>query len=157
MAVKRRDGWWKEYRQKNLEKIRAYDKVRNRKRYIPHPKPRLTKEEKIESRRKSEKSHYERIKREKSKAYYQALRNAFLQMYGSKCACCGEKIREFLTMEHKQGLIGQKRKAGTTGYKIAVTEYRPDLYETLCMNCNHAKGRIGYCPHNPERYGVKLE
>lgn len=52
-------------------------------------------------------------------------------------------------MEHKMGRRGEdKRKSkNAQEYRKAVSSFRPDLYETLCMNCNHAKGKLGYCPH----------
>lgn len=85
--------------------------------------------------------------RKKSKT---KVREAFLNMYGNKCVCCGETIYEFLTLEHKLGQKGVKRsykKSGQYAYAEAIKEYRPDLYEVLCWNCNCAKGRYGYCPH----------
>lgn len=90
-------------------------------------------------------------KRRRLKDRYWMLKIKFFTMYGDKCACCSESTKEFLTLEHKQGLNGQKRVRGGQLYKQATDEYRPDIYETLCMNCNHAIGRVGYCPHNPLR------
>ncbi len=75
-------------------------------------------------------------------------RAKFLQMYGVKCACCGETMEEFLTIEHKLGQTGvRKKESASAAYRKAVQDYRPDLYEVLCMNCNHSKGVRGYCPH----------
>lgn len=87
-----------------------------------------------------------------SRKLYADYRNDFLDMYGRACACCGETHIEFLTIEHLQGQRGTKRRVGNKAYRDATKEYRPDLYETLCMNCNHAKGRYGYCPHQKEKY-----
>ena len=84
------------------------------------------------------------------KEAYWKYKTDFFDMYGNACACCGETIKEFLTMEHIEGLRGEKRRRGMYQYKLAA-KYRPDLYETLCMNCNHAIGRVGFCPHNPNR------
>jgi len=88
------------------------------------------------------------IVRNKSKE----MRKTFLEMYGNKCACCGETTYEFLTLEHKNGQRGiekSRKKSGKHSYAIAIREYRPDLYEILCWNCNCSKGRYGYCPHHP--------
>ena len=85
--------------------------------------------------------------REKFSAKYKDLRRLFFSMYGNKCECCGEEYVEFLTIEHKQGQKGLKRRGAYSSYKDATSVYRPDLYETLCMNCNHSKGRYGYCLH----------
>lgn len=92
-------------------------------------------------------------KRERSAAHLQGVkarqrrhRESFLEMYGKSCRCCGEGKKEFLTIEHIRGQAGGKE-SSTTAYRKAALEYRPDLYEVLCMNCNHSKGRYGYCPH----------
>jgi hypothetical protein len=89
-------------------------------------------------------------RKETNKILNSYRRKTFLDMYGNKCACCGETIVEFLTIEHKNGQKGlpeHKKKSGGRAYKIAIQEYRPDLYEILCWNCNCARGRYGYCPH----------
>lgn len=97
---------------------------------------------------------YHGKKRERTPEYIQQVifrqrkyRNDFLKMYGEKCRCCGESSKEFLTIEHINGQKGKKDHS-TTAYRKAVLEYRSDIYEILCMNCNHAKGRYGYCPHS---------
>jgi RNA polymerase-binding transcription factor DksA len=80
--------------------------------------------------------------------YHKKIRRKFIEMYGGVCACCGETIYEFLTIEHKQGQRGAaKKEFAYPAYLKAVREYRPDVYEVLCMNCNHAKSRLGVCPH----------
>lgn len=80
-------------------------------------------------------------------SYYKNKRDKFLFLYGCICVCCGEDQAEFLTIEHKLGQIGKKKESSFRAYTKAITEYRPDLYEILCMNCNHARGRYGKCPH----------
>lgn len=96
-------------------------------------------------------------KKRRHKEMYWRIKMQFFQMYGESCACCGESTKEFLTIEHINGMQGKKRKHGMYQYKEATNEYRPDLYETLCMNCNHAIGRVGYCPHNPNRHVKELK
>jgi hypothetical protein len=93
----------------------------------------------------------ERLSKHYRGKYYEE-RHKFFEMYGEVCACCGESTIEFLTVEHIQGQIGRThRKFGNKAYKEAIREYRPDLYEVLCMNCNHARGRYGYCPHRKDK------
>lgn len=77
------------------------------------------------------------------------LREQIFQMYGTECACCGENQREFLTIEHIDGGGREHRKGrgSESFYREIASEYRPDLYEILCMNCNHARGIYGFCPH----------
>ncbi len=82
------------------------------------------------------------------KGYAIKAKMNFVEMYGKACSCCGESIMEFLTIEHILGQSGVKNKEKSTkAYIKATKEYRPDLYEILCYNCNNAKGQYGRCPH----------
>lgn len=85
---------------------------------------------------------------ERSSNQYKSKREKFIDMYGNKCVCCGESHKEFLTIEHKLGQKGKKKEYSIKSYVLAIKEYQPDIYEILCMNCNHSKGTKGYCPHN---------
>lgn len=94
---------------------------------------------------------YKESKREYQRGLTNKYKHAFLEMYGESCSCCGETIFDFLTIEHKQGQMKINRRTGLVAYRDAVKEYRPDLYEVLCWNCNCAKGKLGYCPHHPPK------
>jgi len=86
--------------------------------------------------------------KEISRRYHKHIKDTFFEMYGNRCVCCGETNIEFLTIEHKLGQRGVKKKESSfRAYISATKEYQPDTYEVLCMNCNHAKGKLGYCPH----------
>jgi hypothetical protein len=76
--------------------------------------------------------------------------------YGEQCACCGEKERLFLTIdhvtnngaEHRRSLPGQIGKGGSSFFDWLVRKGFPEGFQTLCRNCNwgkHANG--GVCPH----------
>jgi hypothetical protein len=131
---------WRRHRINHKEKLKSY-----RKDYYEKNK------EKIDAYNKAWRDSHKKEKHES----YMTYRNNFLDMYGRSCSCCGETIVEFLTIEHIQGRNGQGRKRSpTTDYKEAFQSYQPDLYETLCMNCNHAKGRLGYCPHQKINRGI---
>lgn len=72
-----------------------------------------------------------------------------------KCACCGERHIEFLTIDHiKNNGSEEVRKAG--GHhrdlynNMVKNGYVKENYQVLCMNCNFALGHSGYCPHNPD-------
>lgn len=89
------------------------------------------------------------VQHAKNREAYSRVRMEFLEMYGGKCTCCGETLCEFLTIEHKLGQSGtERRDTSAKAYRKATQNYSPDIYEILCMNCNHAKGKYGYCPHN---------
>lgn len=66
------------------------------------------------------------------------------------CMCCGEKNLEFLTLDHIYGDGSQERKslpAHSLFRKLRRDNFPQGRYRTLCMNCNFAFGKFGYCPH----------
>jgi hypothetical protein len=83
----------------------------------------------------------------------QLLRLEVLIHYSSsvpQCECCEEKNLEFLSIDHINGGGGEQRKADPSSIKIYAWLKRnkfPKGYRVLCMNCNFAHGRYGYCPH----------
>ncbi len=90
--------------------------------------------------------HKEKIK-EKSKEYKNNLREAALDHYGRVCACCGESQIEFLTIDH---IFPPKRKTNRERkdlYGWLKRHNYPSGFQTLCWNCNMAKGIYGECPH----------
>ena len=77
-------------------------------------------------------------------------RMAVLNHYGLSCACCGEKTVQFLGIDHMNGGGNQHRKkigGGSRFYQWLRQQGFPTGYQTLCHNCNMAKGFYGECPH----------
>jgi hypothetical protein len=96
-------------------------------------------------------------RREYGRNLCQTRRLQVLIHYGGdppKCACppCGEDKIEFLSIDHIHG-GGNKhmRKLGLKGgvnfHTWLIKNNYPEGYQVLCMNCNHAKGHYGICPH----------
>ncbi len=116
-------------------------------------------------------------KEERKMAYYQKYRfiekekrrknrNIVLEHYGGKCACCGEKTKEFLAIDHinndgaahkrKIGIMKINKNKGIKTNKLSYSSGQfigwiiknnfPD-YLVLCHNCNCAKKFYGKCPH----------
>jgi hypothetical protein len=168
-----RKSQMKKYRTEHKEEIKAYEKKHRKEceeHYKAYRKEYFSRPDVIEKRREYSKN-YQRKHREEhlesSKKYYEIhkkelndnqrehnikIRIKFLVMYGDKCVCCGESKRIFLTMDHVQNDGNQRReKYGNNNlkeYRIALKEYRPDIYQVLCYNCNHAKHlNGGKCPH----------
>jgi len=87
------------------------------------------------------------------RARHHRLRHEVLTAYGGRCTCCGESEEAFLTLEHKNGVpiahrqSNGKRLSSTDIYAAVKREGFPDDYTILCMNCNGARARLGYCPH----------
>lgn len=97
--------------------------------------------------------------RENMCRYHQERRRKYRKLvfdhYGWKCACCGESLDMFLTIDHiNNDGVKFREKTPVNGahfyYWIVQNNYPTDL-QTLCWNCNCAK-RIngGVCPHITE-------
>lgn len=86
------------------------------------------------------------------KAHKKRVRQICLEYYGGKppkCACCGETIIEFLSLDHINGGGSKHRKErnGTHLSPSIIKDGFPPIYQVLCHNCNQAKGYYGICPH----------
>lgn len=91
------------------------------------------------------------------KARIRALKENVVNHYGGKCACCGETILEFLSLDHINGdgarerreLFGSRSAGGWSIYRLIIkNNYPKNRYQILCMNCNFAKGHNNnVCPH----------
>ena len=69
---------------------------------------------------------------------------------GRKCACCGENILQFLTIDHisNDGYKTRSLGRGSSLYARLKRLGYPQGYQVLCFNCNLAKARNnGSCPH----------
>lgn len=66
-----------------------------------------------------------------------------------RCACCGLETVEFLCIDHINGGGQKHRKEINTGnfYHWLIKSGFPAGFQTLCYNCNMAKGFYGQCPH----------
>ena len=84
----------------------------------------------------------------KQKARNRSKREAVLNYYGGRCACCGESQYEFLAIDHIEG--GGRKHLEQIGQRIIdylVKNNLPKGFQVLCHNCNMAKGLYGQCPH----------
>ena len=69
-----------------------------------------------------------------------------------ECACCGEKIIEFLTIEHTENNGADHRKTVSISQLPLwlIKNHFPKGFGVLCLNCNCAKGFFGICPHQKQ-------
>jgi len=81
------------------------------------------------------------------------LREMIFTKYGGRCACCGETIKEFLTIDHadQSGKADRKLFGSKVYNAVRRRGFPPDKYRILCFNCNCSIGHYGYCPHSKER------
>lgn len=111
-----------------------------------------THKEKIFKRDNNRKQEIRSVKEK----YRQNFKDRVFNHYGVFCACCGETEIEFLTIDHinnngsmhrkEVGIIG----GGSEFYRWLTENSFPEGFQTLCMNCNFAKGKTnnnGVCPH----------
>lgn len=92
--------------------------------------------------------------KKRSKLRRQTHRLIVLQHYSQgtmKCSCCGETNIPFLTIDHLNGGGRQHRISlgifGSALYSWLIENEFPEGFSVMCMNCNHAKGMYGQCPH----------
>lgn len=87
-----------------------------------------------------------------AKAYRRRQKEKVVEHYSkgtNQCACCAEKMFEFLTVDHIGGGGTKHRKEIGTRDIIPwlVVQNFPPGFQILCFNCNCAKGAYGKCPH----------
>lgn len=78
------------------------------------------------------------------------LRQIVYAHYGSKCTCCGETDKHFLSIDHihNDGWKDRKERGSKGMYALIAELGFPDTFQILCYNCNMAKGHYGgTCPH----------
>lgn len=66
-----------------------------------------------------------------------------------KCACCGIRNYEFLSIDHinNDGAKHRKKVPSSQLYQWLRLNKYPEGFQVLCFNCNLAKGFYGMCPH----------
>ena len=87
------------------------------------------------------------------------LHDDLIDKLGGRCDCCGETLREFLTVDHIGNTGAEHRRKHGSGRRTLAAIKREgaprEKYRVLCQSCNSSLGHHGYCPHNPAvRYPV---
>ena len=141
------------------EKRRLYLQEYNRKKYRENPQKYIDRKNKwkrdnyekyLATRRKWHQKNSVKEKSKDVKRNYER-RKKVLEYYSNgklECACCGEKIYEFLTINHINGGGTKQRKLT----KKPLVDYIfinnfPSGYNILCYNCNCGMSNKGVCPH----------
>ena len=140
--VQKKRGYQQKYRETHREQLREA----NRKDYAAH---RDQRREYNQAWWNSHKEHYHDLLRQRRIR----LKEAALDAYGGRvCVCCEEAHLEFLTLDHIMGGGSKHRSSvshwGNDFYRWLKLQDYPPGYRVLCMNCNFALGKHGYCPHN---------
>ena|SRR3990167_6779901 len=86
----------------------------------------------------------------KQTAYNRRIKRDVFEHYGMKCACCFNKIEQFLTIDHIEGRKKWNHNhlmKGASLYAWLKRNNYPEGFQLLCWNCNITKGKYGECPH----------
>lgn len=73
------------------------------------------------------------------------------------CNCCGEKVIQFLTVDHINGGGSHhvKRMGASNIYSWLIKHDFPKGFQILCMNCNFGKYTSKICPHKLQMTEVR--
>lgn len=97
---------------------------------------------------------------ERNKKWRLKLRQEVIKAYGGVCQCCSESRIEFLAIDHIEG-GGRKQRESIGGdahfYSWLRKNNFPPGYRVMCHNCNFAKGKYGYCPHELEHAKTSIQ
>ena len=96
------------------------------------------------------------IARRNMNIYRRRVRRMAFEHYGLACVCCGEDRDQFLSMDHINGDGGEHRRTlkgqGVTNiFQWLKAHNYPPGFQTLCFNCNLARGFSGLC-HDHESF-----
>lgn len=110
--------------------------------------PNYWKEKWLKRKRSDARVKYRAVYNKKAREHYKKLRLEGIKRYGNECKCCGEKIIEFLSIDHIDGGGNKHRKQIRSNmWQWLKNNNYPKGFQVLCFNCNCSKGFHGYCPH----------
>lgn len=84
--------------------------------------------------------------------YHANLRNKIIEIYGSKCNCCGENNSHFLSIDHidGKGFLYKKTIKSNLYVWLQKNNFPKDNFQLLCYNCNCGKKNRKVCPHKDD-------
>jgi hypothetical protein len=134
---------------KELYSKRAYAKVKESPEKLAERKRKI--KEWIENKKKTDPEWVKRNNERKRREFKRYRKTVMHHYGGAKCACCGERTFEFLSIDHINGGGNKHRKeaklSGKGIYRWLVKNGFPEGFRVLCHNCNFSIGAYGYCPH----------
>ena len=138
---KRHPNKWREWYDKNKERVTTYKKIYRQAHPELKEKHKIWYQNNLHTIRAKNKKRIRKIKIEVLNSYSNGL---------MQCQCCKEKIIEFLTIDHLPNAPhkrNNKNRSGTEFYSWLKKHNYPEGFRVLCMNCNFSYGKYGYCPH----------
>jgi len=92
--------------------------------------------------------------RKANKKYKARLKAEVIAAYGSKCACCGEKVEGLLAIDHINN-DGKEHRKQVPGHSLYLwlknNGFPKDKFQLLCVSCNWGKMKFGICPHQTSK------
>ena len=135
----------------NREKVRGYQRA-----YVARNLEKVRSASREEKRKRSLDPMLRKIDTDRVKQSARRAKDECILAYGSKCACCSESQKEFLSFDHVNGGGTKYRKSGgKAGMNLALWLRKngfPKEFRLLCHNCNQSMGYHGFCPHQQERF-----
>lgn len=146
--IERKKIYDREWKHKNKDKVRQYNKrdyEKRKQRYLQLAKERY---EKFGEKIRHWNAEYNRNRHKQFKL------KVFTHYGGNppRCNCCGEMEFDFLTIDHKNedGAKHRRNVNQARIYKDLIDNSFPEGYQILCINCNFARSfphNKGICPH----------
>jgi len=140
----------------NETSIRSYHKMSS----DPEWRKKRNKKNRIRYRANADKIRPKRRKRKRELEHEAKMDvlNAYSKIVSHSnvpcCACCNEKIIEFLEIDHIGGIKNprypRKLRGGALYRRLRKYGY-PTGFQVLCHNCNFAIGPDRTCPHKKKR------
>ena len=95
-----------------------------------------------------------------NRTHQRMRRLQILRRMGGRCVCCCEDRLEFLHVDHVKGdgaehRTNLKKMHRTLWTDLEESGYPKDRFQLLCANCNLAKRKNLYCPHQYTFTGVE--
>ena len=158
--IKNGKKYYKSYCKKCDGKLSKIYREKNRENYIQYGRDSYKRNPEGHRERARKSYHKHSVERlEQKKQRILATRIAAIECYSQGencCACCGEKIFDFLTLDHinndgadhRREFGGRVSFSGDKFIKHLLDTKQLDRIQVLCMNCNWGKQRNnGICPH----------
>lgn len=109
-----------------------------------------------EERRARDQANREKVQM-KNRTTRDRRRKAVHDLYGNRCACCGENDQCFLSLDHVDNDGAEERRQGVSIWTIhtrILSGEWTSRFQLLCWNCNRGKWAYGECPHVLRARGI---
>jgi hypothetical protein len=146
-------AYYASYRERNRQKVNQRAREYRARKGDEYRKKSLQRFwDRVNAMNEEEKAFFYRQQADRKKNELLKIKEKVFEIYGEKCACCGELEKSFLTIDHINNDGATHRKEiGNGGDRILrwlrKNNY-PEGFQILCWNCQWGKVKNnGVCPH----------